>query len=223
MQKKRARRAPVEAARPPLPPPHPVVGDDARARSRHHGLMQDYEELLKDTAAKRKRLQMERRKKLDLSNEVKFLQRRYKYLIKNSSPTPYKLKSHSHSQTTSSAMKHKAQKFHAAFSTQPQSPEYVRYGQLSQHDSSCRDREVAVPSTSMILDLNQISLPDGEEEEFHVALDPVPMEKSSKRYGSNGCVPGSDPKQSICGDVGSGTNRSGKRKNLLQDQVAMKI
>ncbi|KAL5232181.1 hypothetical protein ABZP36_030957 [Zizania latifolia] len=86
------------AARAPPPPPQPVPvpraagrvrggGEAYRARAKYQDLLQDYEELLKETEAKKKRLHMEKLKKQRLLAEVKFLRRRYKSMLENPSQT----------------------------------------------------------------------------------------------------------------------------------------
>ncbi|XP_061353183.1 uncharacterized protein LOC133297961 [Gastrolobium bilobum] len=67
--------------------PFPVY-EDQRTRLRHQSLLQDYEDLQKETNAMRMRLQAAKQKKLLLSAEVRFLRQRYRYLIKNPSPKP---------------------------------------------------------------------------------------------------------------------------------------
>ncbi|KAJ4709575.1 Ribosomal RNA small subunit methyltransferase G [Melia azedarach] len=57
--------------------------DDPRARFRHQSLMQDYEELLKETEAQKNKLQMMKQKKLTLLSEVRFLRRRQEFLMAN--------------------------------------------------------------------------------------------------------------------------------------------
>ncbi|CAL0330422.1 unnamed protein product [Lupinus luteus] len=64
------------------------VYQDQRARFRHQSLLQDYEDLHKETEAMRRKLQATKQKKLILSDEVRFLRQRYKYLLKNPSPKP---------------------------------------------------------------------------------------------------------------------------------------
>ncbi|MQL90281.1 hypothetical protein Taro_022872 [Colocasia esculenta] len=216
---KKARRLVMEASpAPPAYPLLPVVGEDARARFRIQSLMQDYEDLLKDTAAKRRRLQMERQKILRLTDEVRFLRKRYKYLMKNSSPTPYKVKTQP--QKAPNAVKPRARKLHTTQSARPQSQEH-----LTQHEKNHREKEAAaVPSTSAVLDLNQILLPNEEEANFHVAWEPLPMERSLTGYPLEGdAPPGGDLKLSVCRDVGSGSSRAGKRKISWQDRVALKV
>lgn len=69
------------------PAPAFSVYDDPRVMLRHKGLKQDYEELLKEMEAKKKKLQMMKQKKLTLKSEVRFLRRRYQYLTANQPST----------------------------------------------------------------------------------------------------------------------------------------
>ncbi|KAJ8750690.1 hypothetical protein K2173_015871 [Erythroxylum novogranatense] len=62
--------------------------DDARTRFKHQSLLQDFEELYKETEAKKLKLQMMRNRKLTLLDEVRFLHRRYKYLTENQAWSP---------------------------------------------------------------------------------------------------------------------------------------
>ncbi|KAG6625593.1 uncharacterized protein LOC122299511 [Carya illinoinensis] len=61
------------------------VYEDPRTRFKHQSLLQDFEELQKETEDMKKKLQMMKQKKLTLSAEVRFLRKRYKYLIANES------------------------------------------------------------------------------------------------------------------------------------------
>ncbi|KAJ1433582.1 hypothetical protein SESBI_06122 [Sesbania bispinosa] len=61
---------------------------DQRTRLRHQSLLQDYEDLQKETEAMGKKLQATKQKKMILSAEVRFLRQRYKYLLKHPSPKP---------------------------------------------------------------------------------------------------------------------------------------
>ncbi|KAG5101770.1 hypothetical protein JHK84_046739 [Glycine max] len=65
-----------------LDPPYEVY-QDQRARLRHQSLLQDYEDLHKETEAMRRKLQATRQKKLMLEDEVRFLRQRYNYLLKH--------------------------------------------------------------------------------------------------------------------------------------------
>ncbi|CAI0427566.1 unnamed protein product [Linum tenue] len=62
--------------------------DDPRIRFKHESLMQDYEELLKETEAKRKRLEMMKQRKMTLMAEVSFLRRRFEYLTETQTQNP---------------------------------------------------------------------------------------------------------------------------------------
>ncbi|KAB2097489.1 hypothetical protein ES319_A01G173800v1 [Gossypium barbadense] len=62
--------------------PYPIY-EDQRNRFNLHSLMQDFEELLKETEALRKRLQVLKDKRLTLLAEVQFLKRRHKFLMQN--------------------------------------------------------------------------------------------------------------------------------------------
>ncbi|XP_061347489.1 uncharacterized protein LOC133292995 [Gastrolobium bilobum] len=64
------------------------VYQDQRTRLRHQSLLQDFEDLHKETEAMRMKLQGTKQKKLILSAEVRFLRQRYKYLLKHPSPKP---------------------------------------------------------------------------------------------------------------------------------------
>ncbi|KAG2668198.1 hypothetical protein I3843_15G144000 [Carya illinoinensis] len=69
------------------PSPYAVY-EDSRTRFKHQSLLQDFEELQKETEAMKKKLQMMKQKKLTLSAEVRFLRKRYKYLTANQLPNP---------------------------------------------------------------------------------------------------------------------------------------
>lgn len=60
-----------------------VEQEEVRMRFKHQSLLQDFAELEKETELMKKRLQKANRKKLTLLAEVKFLRRRYEFLIKN--------------------------------------------------------------------------------------------------------------------------------------------
>ncbi|KAH6835943.1 hypothetical protein C2S53_002726 [Perilla frutescens var. hirtella] len=58
------------------------VYDDAKTRLKYQTLMQDYDELRKEADVMRSKLEASKKRKLMLAAEVRFLQRRYKYLVK---------------------------------------------------------------------------------------------------------------------------------------------
>ncbi|CAA7408099.1 unnamed protein product [Spirodela intermedia] len=229
---KKARAAPAEAALPHHP--YPVISEDDRAWFKLQHLKQDYEDLQKDAAVKRRRLTMARQRARKLNDEVRFLRRRYKFLIQNASPIPYKLKTRP--QKTSNALKLRERR----------SP--IRVDAVGRDDGSHTAEEATLPKTSGILDLNQISLPEGEEAEFQSPSEAPPMESSrrylpegdavpsggsrpplaessSRRRTPEGDLPGGLLKSPICRDAGGGggSSRRGKRKVSWQDQVALKV
>ncbi|KAK7329918.1 hypothetical protein VNO77_24100 [Canavalia gladiata] len=70
-----------------MDPPHDVF-QDQRTRLRHRSLLQDYEDLHKETEGIRRKVEATKQKKLMLSAEVRFLRQRYKYLLKHPIPKP---------------------------------------------------------------------------------------------------------------------------------------
>ncbi|KAK9101758.1 hypothetical protein Sjap_019012 [Stephania japonica] len=66
----------------PTPPSSYPFDEEARVRFKHHSLIQDFDELYKETQARKMKLQMLDRRKATLSAEVRFLRRRYNYLMK---------------------------------------------------------------------------------------------------------------------------------------------
>ncbi|GAU18306.1 hypothetical protein TSUD_201940, partial [Trifolium subterraneum] len=70
-----------------MEPPSGVYMDQ-RSMFRHQSLLQDYEDLQKETEAMRRKLEAVNQKKLILSAEVRFLRQRYKYLLKHPLPRP---------------------------------------------------------------------------------------------------------------------------------------
>ncbi|XP_008810820.3 uncharacterized protein LOC103722143 isoform X1 [Phoenix dactylifera] len=188
-----------------------LVGEDARAWFRHQSLLQDYEELLKETEAKRKQLQKAHQKKLKLLAEVRFLRKRYRCLMKNPS------------QKTTYRLKKQSPKIPAQVVCHGRASNPVTQEQVHQKDRSYIGREAAVPSTSAVLDLNQVSSPNGEEmKEFQVQWEPLKVGKLNK-CSTEGDLAANDLRLSICRDVGKGVNRAGKRKLTWQDHVALKV
>ncbi|CAN0838342.1 hypothetical protein LINGRAHAP2_LOCUS2106 [Linum grandiflorum] len=60
--------------------------EDPRIRFKRQSLMQDYDELFKETEAKRQRIEVMRKKKATLMAEVKFLRRKFNHLTENQIP-----------------------------------------------------------------------------------------------------------------------------------------
>ncbi|CAA0814704.1 Unknown protein [Striga hermonthica] len=57
--------------------------EDAKAKLKHQNLMQDYEELQRETGAMKSKLEAANKRKLILAAEVRFLRKRYEHLMKS--------------------------------------------------------------------------------------------------------------------------------------------
>lgn len=207
---KRARRVPLLESS-PSSSSYMAAGEEARARFKYQGLLQDYEELVKETEATNRKLQQTKEKKLRLLAEVKFLRRKYKSLSDNPSQvTPCRLKKQSRKMPSTSVSIY-----------EPLNP--IVQSEVPIKERNNRVMEAAAPSTSAVIDLNQVSLPNGVEmEEFQVGWEPLKLEKS-RRCPIDGERGANDLKLSICRDVGNNSNRVGKRKISWQDQVALRV
>ncbi|XP_074563473.1 uncharacterized protein LOC141820088 [Curcuma longa] len=120
----------------------PGAGERTMVRLRHRILLQDHEDLVKETEGKRKKLQMANQKKFKLIAEVKFLHKRYKSLLQN----PYR--------TIQVNLKKK-----------PQSRIFIGQrsrnvsSQLPANNQGCKLRDAATPTTAAVIDLNEASSP----------------------------------------------------------------
>ncbi|KAG6502091.1 uncharacterized protein LOC121998501 [Zingiber officinale] len=140
---KKARRAIVDAS--------PAVdccrvGKDTidRGRFKRQYLMQDYEELKKESEAKKKQLELIKQKKRRLMNEVKILGKKYLSFLENPSQTTlFGIKKQFNQLSSSSACNNL--------------PLYA-LGEVKNQKVT----EAAKPSTTTLLDLNQFSHLDDE-------------------------------------------------------------
>lgn len=197
---------------PPPPTSSYLVGEEARARIKYEGLLQDYKDLLKETKAKKRRLQKAKEKKLKLSTEVRFLRKKYKSFMKNpSQESSYRLKKQqTHKKSVQSSR------------INPSLNRSIKVD-FSSKDNNYRIGEAGVVNTSAVLDLNQAFFQNGEEmEEFQMEQDQPKMEKP-KRSSMEGDAVANDLKLSVCRDVGTSSNPIGKRKISWQDQVALRV
>lgn len=211
------------ASRPPFfsraPGPVRGAGDEAayRASLRYRALLQDYQELIKETQAKKKRLNMERLRKQKLLAEVKFLRKRYKSMSENPSQTIVcRLRNpamSSASWTAASAGDAQHQSVHAVGSSSRSQLMHRRHG--------------GSPRASPVIDLNEACEPGYEEmeiEEHRGYKAPLGVNKS-KRYqmeGDAAAVP-SQVRMPVFWDVQNPAGRSGKRKISWQDQLALRV
>ncbi|GMI89294.1 INO80-BINDING PROTEIN 2B [Hibiscus trionum] len=154
------------------------VYEDQRARFRHQSLMQDFEDLHKETEAMRKRLQMMKERKLTLLAEVRFLKRRHKFLMQNRSlntvpgrnfvqPQNAVVRSKSNvKEKKSTGKEHSLRRLATGFDLNRKGKTYNEKETTYIHHSQMFDlnqrkhkkisgKEVVLPSSSLILDLNQ--------------------------------------------------------------------
>ncbi|KAI7728526.1 hypothetical protein M8C21_001044 [Ambrosia artemisiifolia] len=218
--------------------PH-VSYDDIKTRFKHQTLFQDYLDLQQKTEAARNRLEVMKQKKHTLEAEVRFLRRRYKFLMKTKSSAPQQVKSHI--VETTQYRKSKKEKVNpkkvATLLSLPQIPDEFQRGKPFTKKKNTipsqplpvfdLDRNVNLhvnnssPVTEInqksdvgqakapIFDLNQISI---EAAELQESFEDLRKEQQN------------DLKLSICRNVGDGsTNRSGKRKISWQDPVALRV
>lgn len=164
------------------------------ARFKHQYLLQDYQELLKETKDKKERLQKEMQKKLKLLAEVKFLRKKYQSLTKT------KRQSHRILSPSKKVIR-----------TPPVLPSKER---------NFKSIEPSIPTPRKLIDLNQVSLPNDEETDaFGVEWEHMKMEKL-RRFEA---AMADDHKLSVCRAIGSSSNRLGKRRVSWQDQLALRV
>ncbi|KAM1154977.1 hypothetical protein EV1_025697 [Malus domestica] len=248
-----------------------VVSDaveDQRTRFKHQSLMQDYEELQKDADAMKKKLQMMKQKKSTLVAEVRFLRRRYNYLMGNQSthtrPKQDVVKTHNLDTQRVTYLKGKSSSKKESASRCPlpaldlNKKEKVKHGMedivrkpppkfdlnlnaralggkeatlrtptpnfdLNKKERVQSGKDTAKRKSTPVFDLNQISREE-EEEEFQANYESMRMEEPNKTLHRGGNDDQhNDMKLLACRTIGSGSNRSGKRKITWQDQVALRV
>ncbi|KAM3228011.1 hypothetical protein ACQJBY_059630 [Aegilops geniculata] len=210
------------AATPPRPlprAPRSVRGDGGeafRASQRYQSLLQDYKELLKETAAKKNRLHLEKLKKQRLSAEVKFLRRRYKSMSENPSQTAvYRLKNPAMAPTSRTTVW-----------VDHHRPVQAVASPSKGHQPMQQQRQHPVPRASPVIDLNEAcELSSSEEtEEFHGYQETARADKVNKYMLEGNVVAGpSDSKMSAFWDARNpAVVRAGKRKISWQE-LALRV
>ncbi|XP_030510280.1 uncharacterized protein LOC115725020 [Cannabis sativa] len=136
-------------------PMYPVY-EDARTRFKHQSLMQDYQELEKETELNKKRLQAMQERKLTLLAEVRFLRRRYKYLNEKQPMNSHLIQrdqpqlQHHEIRATNVVMKGKKHSKKESSFRYPAIPL-----DLNQKEMSYNGIESPLPKSAPVLDLNQ--------------------------------------------------------------------
>ncbi|XP_022158137.1 uncharacterized protein LOC111024696 [Momordica charantia] len=239
----------------------PMIG------TKHHRLLQDYEDLENATEVMKEELLIAKRKKSTLLAEVRFLRHRYEFLKNqslNSQPKHGLEPPQNHEIRPPNAKKEKSsQKREASLKllAEAQAQDLNQRGgiydgmeaasrksrlvfHMNQKPRMCSDNEVSMHNSSPIFnhkeilyrvheaaadrnmtpvfDLNQISR---EEEELQAGFEPPRMEEGPKNSFLRSENDGKNSDLMIspmCRNVGSGSNRAGKRKISWQDQVALR-
>ncbi|KAJ8492838.1 hypothetical protein OPV22_014559 [Ensete ventricosum] len=162
------------------------VSEEGKARFRYQSLLLDYEELRKETESKKQQLHKANMRKLKLLAEVKFLQMKYACLLKNPSGR------------TQYGLKKKRPQSRPFESLRCSCSSTVIECQVRIGDAISTVREVDLPRTSTIIDLNQ----EAEEmKEFQVTWEPLKADTLKSR-SMNGDAVANDLKLPICRDMG---------------------
>ncbi|XP_020588308.1 uncharacterized protein LOC110030089 [Phalaenopsis equestris] len=192
-----------------LSTPYFPGGEEARVRFKYHCLFQDYQELLKETQQKKERLENIVQKKLQLLAEVKFLRRKCQQ-FSTAQSAQFKLKKQSLSFPSPSVCM--AELKNPLFQTE-----------LPLKSRNQKMKEILIPTSTTMLDLNQVFLPTSEEMEgFEAERKPENVDWF-QRYSTRGDALVNDSMSSICRDSGINLNKASKRKVSWQDQLALKV
>ncbi|KAJ3704754.1 hypothetical protein LUZ61_008459 [Rhynchospora tenuis] len=174
-----------------------TIADD-KARFKYDSLLQDYHDLLKETEAKKRKLQKVNQKKLRLFDEVRFLRKRYKSLMKNPSQ-----------QNQCLLLKRQGLLVESSSRANP-SRRVLNHAIPEETPSTSIDASV---------DLNHHSLQSEEETEDHLMLRESSKDDSySNRYREE------EETTLVCRDLGdTSSSQAGKRKISWQDQYALRV
>ncbi|KAI3775361.1 hypothetical protein L1987_49934 [Smallanthus sonchifolius] len=224
--------------------PH-VSYEDIRARFKHQTLLQYYLELQQETESARNKLEAMKQKKHTLEAEVRFLRRRYKFLMKTKSSTPELVKSHNVETTQHRKSKEKVnhQKV-AALPNLPPIPNQIQKGKMYTKKKNIipnqpfpvfdLDRNVNLHGnhSSPVTEIGQkesgfsgkAAVVQARAPIFDLNQISIEEEELQESFEDPRKEQQNDLKLSICRNVGDGsTNRSGKRKISWQDPVALRV
>ncbi|XP_050386123.1 uncharacterized protein LOC126802500 [Argentina anserina] len=226
---------------------------DSRARFKHQSLMQDFEELQKDAETMKNRFEMMKQKRSILTAEVRFLRRRYKYMIGKQSMNPkpkqdlvqtqkFKVqrtdvsKGNNHSKKES-ALRYQRVRISNAMEVAKQKS--TPNSDLNHKARTVSWKETTLHNSNPVIDLNQKEMIlSGKESTKRkntpvFDLNQVSLEEEEEIQAN--CEPNksilrggideqhSDMKLLVCRTIGNGSNRTGKRKITWQDQVALRV
>ncbi|KAE8688121.1 Detected protein of unknown function [Hibiscus syriacus] len=205
--------------------------EDQRTRFKHQSLMQDFQDLHKETEAMRKKLQMLKERKSTLLAEVRFLKKRHKFLMQTRSsnalaerffalPQSMVIRSKPNMKGKRSTGKEHSLR-HLATEAEVTLRSSLPALNLNQKERLYSENEAAARSMALVFDLNQISTEQEELQANDNSLRIEELKKSSIRIGND--EQHNDIKLSTCWNTGNGPNRVGKRKITWQDPVALSV
>ncbi|RLN05407.1 hypothetical protein C2845_PM13G08740 [Panicum miliaceum] len=202
-----------------------------RARLRYQALLHDYQELVKEAQAKKRRLHMERLNKQRLLAEVKFLRKRCKSMSENPSQTIVcrvrnpAMRPASCTAAWANDAQHQPASRTAAWANDAQHRSVQAIGSSSR-SQLVQWRQDDSPRASPVIDLNEACEPGYEMEmdDHHGYREPLGILKV-RRYPMEG-VAAADPSEvhiPAFWDARSPAGQAGKRKISWQDQLALRV
>ncbi|MCL7029472.1 hypothetical protein MKW94_012572 [Papaver nudicaule] len=180
--------------------------EDSRNRfnNKHQSLIQDFNYLQKETEAKKRKLHKEKQRKLTLLAEVRFLRRRYKFLMRNQSPVTPRVER--------DLVRSQAPVSHKESYLMPKPSPVLDLNQISNGEDELGDYYVS------------------HHQEPPMRMEKKPKRKYVRRVEQQQRLPQqhqqqhpSDANMLVCREVMNGSSRPGKRKISWQDQVALQV
>lgn len=171
--------------------------EESRNRfNKHQSLIQDFNELQKETDAMKKKLHKDKQRKLTLLAEVRFLRRRYKFLMRSQSPNTPRI--------DRDLVRSQAPMSHKESYRMPKPSPVLDLNQISNGEDDVGDYYVS------------------HHPEPPMRMEKKPKRSYSRRVEQQQQHP-SDANMLVCREVMNGSSRPGKRKISWEDQVALKV
>ncbi|XP_026412371.1 uncharacterized protein LOC113308103 [Papaver somniferum] len=165
--------------------------------NKHQSLIQDFNELQKETDAMKKKLHKDKQRKLTLLAEVRFLRRRYKFLMRSQSPNTPRI--------DRDLIRSQAPVSHKESYRMPKPSPVLDLNQISNGEDDVGDYHVS----------HRLEPPMRMEKKPKRSYSGLRVEQQQQHP--------SDANMLVCREVMNGSSRPGKRKISWQDQVALKV
>ncbi|KAI3997913.1 hypothetical protein MKX01_036815 [Papaver californicum] len=193
MLKRKMKGVPIESSSSPF-----SYDEESRNRfNKHQSLIQDFNELEKETDAMKKKLHKDKQRKLTLLAEVRFLRRRYKFLMRSQSPNAPRI--------DRDLVRSQAPLSHKESYWMPKPSPVLDLNQISNGEDEVGDYYVS------------------HHQEPPMRMEKKPKRSYSIRRVEQQQQHPSDANMLVCREVVNGSSRPGKRKISWQDQVALKV